>query len=104
MNTNIWKVVLPNFENRVPISKRRRAKYFNKIKDNIKDTDLSQRHQKRINSGVYSWDKKGYLVDSVNNRILANPLVAGKPKYWTINGQRIYDGSLNYHARAKVAR
>ena len=104
MNVNVWKVVLPNFENRVPISKRRRANYYNKNKDSLEIEDLPQKHQKRFNNGEYTWDKKGFLIDSVGNRVLSNPLVAGKPKYWTINGQRIYDGSLNYHARAKVAR
>jgi hypothetical protein len=102
MSGNVWKVVIPNFENKVPVSKRRRAKYFNKKK--VKVTDLPNKHQKYISTGKYLWDKKGYLVDDKGNRVLANPLVAGKPKFWTINGQRIYDGSLNYHVRAFVAR
>ena len=40
----------------------------------------------------------------VNNRIIANPISAGKPRFWVINGQRIYDGTLHYAVRAKVAK
>ena len=96
----IWKVVIPNYEEKVPISQRRRAKYWKKT-DSKK---LPKKHVDKLKAGHLHYDSTGYLTDDNNNRIIANPLVAGKPKYWTINGQRIYDGSLHYTARSKVAR
>lgn len=96
--SKIWKIVIPNYEDKVPISHRRRTKYFKK-KDKI-----SKKHENSLSAGLLKYDKLGYLVDQSGNRVIANPLTAGKPKYWTINGQRIYDGSLHYTARSKVAR
>jgi len=103
MNENkVWKVVIPNYEDKIPISQKRRAKYYKKADYTAKK--MPKKHISKIKSGHLHFDKQGYLVDDNKNRVLANPLVAGKPKYWTLNGQRIYDGSLHYTARSKVAR
>tara|TARA_R110000787_G_scaffold70911_6_gene157789 strand:- start:270 stop:857 length:588 start_codon:yes stop_codon:yes gene_type:complete len=99
---NVWKVVIPNYEDKVAISSRRRAKYYKK--GDVSLDSLSNKIRKNLKSGHYYWDKKNFLVDYSGNRILSNPLVAGKPKYWTINGQRMYDGTLHYAVRSKVAR
>ena len=97
-----WKVVIPNYEDKVPISQRRRAKYFKRIDQ--KNNRIPKKHLAKLKAGHLYFDQQGYLIDQNKNRVIANPLVAGKPKYWTINGQRIYDGSLHYTARATVAR
>tara|TARA_Y100001973_G_C5209092_1_gene343986 strand:+ start:11415 stop:11996 length:582 start_codon:yes stop_codon:yes gene_type:complete len=96
----VWKVIVPNFEDRVPVTKRRRAKYYKRDAA----VALPVRYMKGLNSGKYKWDKNGCLTDDMNNRIIANPISAGTPRYWVINGQRIYDGTLHYAVRAKVAR
>ena len=101
-NNKVWKIVIPNYEDKIPISQRRRAKYYKK--SDYTQGRIPKKHLKNIQSGFYYFNSTGYLVDSNKNRIIANPLVAGKPKYWTINGQRIYDGSLHYTARSKVAK
>jgi hypothetical protein len=101
-NNKVWKIVIPNYEDKIPISQRRRAKYYKK--SDYTQGKIPKKHLKNIQSGFYYFNAAGYLVDSNKNRIIANPLVAGKPKYWTINGQRIYDGSLHYTARSKVAK
>jgi len=101
-NNKVWKIVIPNYEDKIPISQRRRAKYFKKT-DHTQGK-IPKKHLKNIQSGFYHFNAAGYLVDDSKNRVIANPLVAGKPKYWTINGQRIYDGSLHYTARSKVTR
>jgi|15BtaG_2_1085339.scaffolds.fasta_scaffold00010_19 hypothetical protein len=100
-DNKIWKLTIPNYEDKVPISQKRRAKYF---KQNESKPRLPKKHLSKIQSGHFKYDKLGYLVDENKNRVLANPIVAGTPRYWTINGQRIYDGSLHYTARSKVAR
>jgi hypothetical protein len=101
-NGKIWKVVIPNYESKVPISNRRRAKYYKKTETRV--DALAKKYQIGLTNGKYRWENSGFLVDDKNNRIIANPLAAGTPKFWTINGQRIYDGSLHYTARSKVAR
>jgi hypothetical protein len=103
MNQTVWKVVVPNYEDKVPISMRRRAKYYKKDDPEL-ENNLPKKYKVGLKTNKYSWDKKGFLVDSKSNRVISNPRVAGKPKFWTINGQRIYDGTLHYTARAKVAK
>ena len=98
-----WKVIVPNYEDKVPISNRRRARYYKKS-DFQKKTLPAKKYREGLKLGKYKFDKKGYLIDQQKNRVIANPRIAGKPKFWTINGQRIYDGSLHYTARSKVAR
>ena len=96
--SKIWKVVIPNYEDKIPISQRRRTKYYKK------GDKLPKKYTSKLQTGLLEYDKGNYLVDQSKNRVIANPLAAGTPKYWTVNGQRIYDGSLHYTARSKVAR
>ena len=98
----VWKIIIPNYEEKVPISKRRRAKYYKKR--DLSKNNIAKKYTNGVKNGTYSYDKQGYLVDENKNRILANPLSAGTPKFWTINGQRMYDGTLHYTARSKITR
>ena len=102
MSDKIWKIIIPNYEEKVPISKRRRAKYYKKR--DLSKNNIAKKYTNGVKNGTYSYDKQGYLVDENKNRILANPLSAGTPKFWTINGQRMYDGTLHYTARSKITR
>ena len=100
--SKVWKIIIPNYEEKVPVSKRRRAKYYKK-KD-LSRNNIAKKYINGLKNGIYNYDKQGYLVDSSKNRVLANPLSAGTPKFWTINGQRMYDGTLHYTARSKITR
>ena len=100
--SKVWKVIIPNYEDKVPISQRRRAIYYKK--EDYDKGKVPKKHVAKIKAGSMRFDTKGFLIDMNKNRVISNPLVAGKPKYWTINGQRIYDGSLHYTARSKVTR
>ena len=100
--SKVWKVVIPNYEEKVPISKRRRAKYYRKV--DLKKTGIAKKYVNGVKNGTYAFDNKGYLVDENKNRVIANPIAAGTPKFWTINGQRMYDGTLHYTARSKITR
>jgi hypothetical protein len=97
MVNKVWKVIVPNYEDKVPVTKRRRAKYYKQ------GNSLPVKYEKGLRSGKYRWKSK-HLVDDLGTRVLANPLTAGKPRFWVINGQRIYDGTLHYAVRAKVAK
>ena len=96
--SKVWKVVIPNYEEKVPISKRRRAKYYKK------GDKMAKKYLNGIKNGLYFFDNKGFLIDQNKNRVIANPISAGTPKFWTINGQRMYDGTLHYTARSKITR
>tara|TARA_Y100000401_G_C8323787_1_gene226938 strand:- start:274 stop:855 length:582 start_codon:yes stop_codon:yes gene_type:complete len=100
--SKVWKIVIPNYIDKVPISKRRRAKYY-KRKD-LSKPNIAKKYTDGIKNGIYKYDKQGYLIDQSKNRVLSNPISAGTPKYWTINGQRMYDGTLHYTARAKITK
>lgn len=43
-----------------------------------------------------------YKKDSKGEKVLSNPRTVGKAKYWVVNGQSIYSGTLHPKARAKV--
>ena len=94
-----WTVEITDYVNKVPLSLKRRAKYIQKGKQ-----ALSKTNQRRLDSGQYKWGADNVLINEKGDRLLANPRSAGTPKYWTINGQRLYDGTLHYTARSKVTR
>ena len=94
-----WTVEISDYTDKVPLSLKRRAKYIQKGKH-----PLSKRNQSKLDAGLYKWNADNVLVDETGDRLLANPRSAGTPKYWTINGQRLYDGTLHYTARSKVTR
>ena len=98
----VWKVVIPNYMDKVAITARRRTKYYKRDAKTLKN--LATKYTTGLTDGKYYWDNQGYLVDFNKNRVIANPIAAGTPKYWTINGQRLYDGTLHYRVRSKVTK
>ena len=74
----------------VTISNKRRAEYYKKG-DKIPKKYMHLR-----------FDKKGYLKSKSGERIIKNPVAAGTPKKWKINGQGLYSGVVNRFTRKKM--
>lgn len=88
---------------RITVAQKIRAKYFNK-KDykpfNIYGKELGSRRTKGLEDLKLKWNEAGYLVDSITEeRIIANPIKAGKERSWVINFQDIYNNRIREHVR-----
>ena len=86
-------IEIPQFITKIPISNKARPKYYSKKSKKIPPT-----YKKK-----YTFDKKGYLVDTKGNRILANPRTAGKPKYENLSGNKLISGYSTPFIRNKIA-
>lgn len=74
----------------VTISNKRRTEYYKKG-DKIPKKYMHLR-----------FDKKGYLKSKSGERVIKNPVAAGTPKKWKINGQGLYSGVVNRFTRKKM--
>lgn len=93
MSDPIATLVTPRYITRVIQSNARRAKYY-KEGDKI---------PKRLQKIQCYW-KKGYLYGPDGRRVVANPRVAGKPKYLSISGNKFSTGYESPLIRNKIVR
>ena len=89
-------VEIPDFIEYIMLSKKRKKIYI--TKENLpknKDPETNKR---------YIFDDRGRLFDLETDKyVLANPRVAGKPRYYKISGQSIWSG-INYNLRSKISK
>jgi len=83
-------IEIPQFIKKVMVSKSRRIKYYKKG---------GKIPKKYANNG---FDKKGRMIDSEGNHVVANPRTIGTAKYLTINGQQLYNARMSPHMRSKI--
>lgn len=96
MNNFLQKVEIPNFIDKVEISKKRRAKYY--TKERVPKTMNPETNNK------YSFNEEGILIiTETGEKVVSNKRSAGKPRYWKISGQDIWSG-INYNMRSKISR
>lgn len=96
----ITTITIPKFITKVQISKKRRAKYYNKYKSKGANKKIPKKYQ----GDSFSFNKHGWLVDEHGTRVIANPRVAGKPKYQILSGNNLLSGYGSPHIRAKLVR
>jgi hypothetical protein len=95
----IYEIVIPKYPSKIQLSNKQRTKYYekNNLKKPIPKKYLNARYE-YIKHGV-----KWFLTDIVTGeRVIANPIVAGKPKMWNVNFQAIWAGVIKHQARALV--
>lgn len=97
----IRQITIPEYIYQIQTSKARLAKYFHKnsgrgkVKKDI--TEVPKKYK------AIGYDLEGYIIDANNNRIVANSISAGKPKYVPINSQMLYSSSGQF-LRAKIMK
>jgi hypothetical protein len=74
----------------VTISNKRRAAYYKK------GDKIPKKYM------YLKFDKKGYLKTKDGEKVVKNPISAGTPKKWKINGQGLYSGIVNRFTRKKM--
>lgn len=91
-------ITLPYLE-KILISKKRNPRYYNLTKK--KGTNkIPPSYSKKIGS-KYEVDSFGFLIDKITReKIISNPRTVGKPKYWVVNVQDLYNGVIKPQMRA----
>lgn len=94
MREEIFKVTIENFSEYIKIAEKRQIKPFIKGKRKI---------PKKYQTEDYIWNAKNYLVHARTGDIVpSNPIVGGKPRYWRINGQDVYNQKVAHSARGGI--
>lgn len=93
------QIVIPDYPDKVLISKARRPVYY-VSKDSLVNgkTDVPKSFLK---NKKYYFDGKGVLMNKLTGEAqLANPKLVGQPRYWVVNFQQIWNGSVKEHGRS----
>lgn len=95
----IVSIIIENYPSKVLIAKARRAKYY--LSENSKLTGNRNIPKSFLNKDKYEFDNRGILIKKATGEPqLANPLTAGKPRYWVVNFQDIWNGNMAKQDRA----
>lgn len=94
-----YRVVIPEWEDRYQKSAKTLAKYW-LYKDKEK---LPKKYQENLRTAPLILRGKAYCCDNEGNRFVKNTKKAGKPNYWILNGQDLYNAVLNWRLRRTVA-
>lgn len=100
----IVTIVVQNYPDKVLIAKARRPKYYLSLDSKLTgNREIPKTFQ---NPEKYAFDERGILIKRATGEPqLANPQTAGKPRYWVVNFQDIWNGNMAKQDRAmKVDR
>lgn len=96
----IVNLVIPDYPDKVLIAKSRRPVYYvlssSKVRGRV---DIPKSYL--TNTNKYSFNTEGVLINNTTGEPqLANPQTAGKPRYWVVNFQDIWNQKLSKQSRA----
>jgi len=83
-------ITIPQYIKHAKLADKRRAKYY------LKGKKLPNKYKN------FKYNKKGILIDSLGNPIVANPRSVGTPRFKKINGQDFYKGVDSPFTRSKI--
>lgn len=89
-----WKVVIPNYPEQIKISEKRRPKFYKRGEED----KLPKKHLEKYfytNDVIYS--------NETMEPIVKNTKSVGKPRFEKVNFQKLWNGSVARHMRAKMA-
>jgi hypothetical protein len=92
---------VPKYIYQIQVSKNRNTKYFHQDSGRGKTKKLILEIPKKYKA--WGYDLEGYAVDYKNQRIISNPVAAGKPRFVSVNSQVLYSSSGQY-TRALVMK
>lgn len=94
MSKKCWQIVVPEYPEQIKISEKRRPKYFR-----LQDVDdIPKRYKDKV------YFKEGIAYENVNHTpIVKNTRSVGKPRFERINFQKLWNGTVARHTRAKMA-
>jgi len=90
----IRKITIPQLSEYIRIAEKRAVKPYLK--------GSKKKLPKKYQTDEYRWNAKGYLIDSRGVVVPSNPIVAGTPRDWRINGQDVYNQKIKHSARGGI--
>lgn len=95
-----WRVTIPEWHYFYTKSQRTMAKYWL-----WKDRDkLPKKYRENLNNTPKIMSGKAYCQDADGERFVKNTKKAGTPNIWVMNGQDLYNATLNWRLRKTVAK
>lgn len=89
---NVITITVPNFTEYIKVAESKKLKPIVKGKRKIP--------KKYLDETKYSFDDKNRLIElSTGKLVPGNPNVVGKPRYWRVNGQDIYNQKVKTFQR-----
>lgn len=90
-------IVIPDYPDKIVVAKARRPVYYVQLGGPVKGRRTPQKY---INNPKYVF-KEGVLYHRDSGLpVVANPRTAGKPRYWVVNFQQIWNQSITKQDRA----
>lgn len=120
MKELICEIIIPNYPDKVLVSNKINPKYYKSQISTVRGVKATksfyQKNSLRLNSKGkeivistselkpdFKFDEKGYLINLITNeKIISNIYKVGKPNYFVINFQPIYNQFLQYEARNNI--
>lgn len=93
------QIVIPDYPDKVLVSKARRPVYYVTRKALVKGK--VEIPPSFLDEAKYYFDERGVLINKkTDNPQLANSKTVGTPRYWVVNFQQIWNGSMAKHGRS----
>jgi hypothetical protein len=120
MQELICEIVVPNYPDKVLVANKTNPKYYKSLTSTIRGVKATKSYFIKDTLGTniknkeivlstsklkpeFKFDDRGYLIDlTTNERIISNIYKVGKPNYFVINFQPIYNQHLQYEARNNI--
>jgi hypothetical protein len=91
------EITILNYPSKIKLSEKRIARYYKKGKTKKKVP------KKYSNINEYNYNDKGFLINlTTKERVIANPLSVGTPRYWVVNFQSIWNQAIKHQQRAVI--
>jgi len=100
MEDRVWTVIIPEWHSHYQKSAKTMAKYW-EWKDREK---LPLKHKATLADQPTVKGQKAFCCNSEGERFLKNTKKAGRPNTWVLNGQDLYNATLNWRMRKTVAK
>lgn len=96
----VYREIIIPYIDKLLISKKMNPKYYSYIKGvGKKVVEIGGRIDTKVVKGLYTIDSKSYILDETGNKIVSNIRTVGKPRYWVVNNQDLYNGKVNKFGR-----
>lgn len=102
MSTEKFNIIFKLYPEEIEMSKKRREIWYHRSEGDDLPAYILKDYRDG-NSVKYGLDKDGFFIDKkTEQKLVRNKKTAGKPSTFKINGQHIWDGSVDRFKRAKL--
>lgn len=96
------EVIIKDYPDKILLANEKRPVYYVSATSKVRGKKALPKTYKDPNK--YRFNDRGILIKrSTGEPVLANPHTAGKPRYWVVNFQDVWNGAASRHGRAMKA-